>query len=92
MLTVLRKVEDEDIIIINKAKRLEKECQVQPPTLMEEYMSEKDLSISEMQKMLLNRLNITPDEYSNAYIEKHNVNMNRNYLEDNKAKYNKKTF
>ena len=97
-----------------------------------EKMSEKDLSISDMQKMqlelyevnkekwndmepkaakshilfmieeitdvqnyyieVLNRLQITPEEFSNAYIEKHNINMNRNYEKDNKAKYNKKTF
>ena len=41
---------------------------------------------------VLNRLNITPEEFSNAYIEKHNFNMNRNYENDNKEKYNKKTF
>lgn len=41
---------------------------------------------------VLNRLQITPEEFSNAYIEKHNINMNRNYEKDNKAKYNKKTF
>lgn len=41
---------------------------------------------------VLNRLNITPEEFSNAYIEKHNSNMNRNYIKDNEGKYNKKTF
>ena len=41
---------------------------------------------------VLNRLNITPEEYSNAYIEKHNYNMNRNFQKDNEQKYNKKTF
>lgn len=41
---------------------------------------------------VLNRLNITPEEFSNAYIEKHNVNMKRNYEKDNTKKYNKKTF
>ena len=41
---------------------------------------------------ILNRLKITPEEYSNAYIEKHNVNMNRDYEKDNTKKYNKKTF
>lgn len=41
---------------------------------------------------ILNRLKITPEEYSNAYIEKHNINMKRNYEKDNKEKYNKKTF
>ena len=41
---------------------------------------------------VLNRLNITPEEFSKAYIEKHNSNMNRNYSKDNQAKYNKKTF
>ncbi len=41
---------------------------------------------------ILNRLNITPEEYSNAYIEKHNYNMNRNFQKDNEQKYNKKTF
>ncbi len=41
---------------------------------------------------VLNRLKITPKEFSNAYIEKHNINMNRNYIKDNEGKYNKKTF
>ena len=41
---------------------------------------------------VLNRLNITPEEYSNAYIQKHNYNMNRNYEKDNSRKYNNKTF
>ncbi len=41
---------------------------------------------------VLNRLQITPEEYSQAYIEKHNFNINRNYEKDNKEKYNKKTF
>ncbi len=41
---------------------------------------------------VLNRLNITPEEYSNAYIQKHNYNMNRNYEKDNSKKYNNKTF
>ena len=41
---------------------------------------------------VLNRLKITPEEYSKAYIDKHNSNMKRNYEKDNKEKYNKKTF
>ena len=41
---------------------------------------------------VLNRLKITPEEYSTAYIEKHNSNMKRNYEKDNKNKYNQKTF
>ena len=41
---------------------------------------------------VLNRLNITADEFSQSYIEKHNSNMKRNYEKDNKEKYNKKTF
>ena len=41
---------------------------------------------------ILNRLKITLEEYSNAYIEKHNINMKRNYEKDNKEKYNTKTF
>lgn len=41
---------------------------------------------------VLNCLQIAPEEYSNAYIEKHNYNMKRNYIKDNKEKYNKKTF
>lgn len=41
---------------------------------------------------ILNRLEITPEEYSKAYIDKHKVNMRRNYEKDNKEKYNKKTF
>ena len=41
---------------------------------------------------VLNRLKITPEEFSNAYIEKHNINMKRNYEKDNNEKYNNKTF
>jgi len=41
---------------------------------------------------VLNRLEITPEEYSKAYIEKHNSNMKRDYERDNQAKYTKKTF
>lgn len=41
---------------------------------------------------VLNRLNITPEEYSKAYIDKHNSNMKRNYVKDNNEKYNNKTF
>lgn len=41
---------------------------------------------------VLNCLEITPEEYAKAYIEKHNYNMKRNFSEDNAEKYNKKTF
>ncbi len=41
---------------------------------------------------VLNRLEITPEEFSSAYIEKHNINMTRNYKKDNDTKYNKRTF
>ncbi len=37
---------------------------------------------------VLNRLNITSEELSNAYKQKHQTNLNRNYSEDNKKKYN----
>ena len=41
---------------------------------------------------ILNRLKITPEEFSASYIQKHNFNMNRNYKKDNSKKYNTKTF
>lgn len=41
---------------------------------------------------VLNCLKITPEEFSNAYIEKHEHNMKRNYEKENKEKYNNKTF
>ena len=41
---------------------------------------------------VLNRLQITPEEFSKAYIEKHNINMKRNYEKENKEKDNKTTF
>ena len=41
---------------------------------------------------VLNCLKITPEEFLNAYIEKHEHNMKRNYKKDNKEKYNSKTF
>lgn len=36
---------------------------------------------------VLIRLGISSEEISKAYIEKHNTNMNRNFVEDNKRKY-----
>lgn len=39
---------------------------------------------------VLNRLNITPEEFSNAYIKKHNFNMHRDYKSDNAEKYKNK--
>lgn len=41
---------------------------------------------------VLNRLDISSEELSNAYIEKHNINMKRNFERENSEKYNKKTF
>ena len=41
---------------------------------------------------VLNRLEITPAEFSKAYVDKHNINMKRDYVADNKNKYNNKTF
>ena len=41
---------------------------------------------------VLNCLQITPEEYSNAYMEKHNYKMNRNYAKENKEKYKQKTY
>lgn len=41
---------------------------------------------------VLNRLDISAEELSNAYIKKHEYNMNRNYTRDNEEKYNKTTF
>lgn len=41
---------------------------------------------------VLNRLNISAEEISNAYIKKHEYNMNRNYIRDNEQKYNNTTF
>lgn len=37
---------------------------------------------------VLNRLSISPEELSKAYREKYEINMKRNYIEDNKKKYN----
>lgn len=36
---------------------------------------------------VLNRLNISAEEFSKVYLEKYNTNMHRNYEEDNKKKY-----
>ena len=36
---------------------------------------------------VLRRLDITPKELSKAYVNKHENNLNRNYIEDNKKKY-----
>lgn len=41
---------------------------------------------------VIDRLKITPEEFSDAYIRKHNFNMNRNFQTDNLDKYNKTTF
>ncbi len=64
-------------------------------------MEDKDIrarfieEITDVQKYyieVLNRLKITPEEYSKAYIDKHNSNMNRDFEKENTQKYNKKTF
>lgn len=36
---------------------------------------------------VLNRLEITPEEFSKAYVEKHQRNLSRDYVEENKKKY-----
>lgn len=36
---------------------------------------------------VLNRLNISAEEFTKIYIEKYNTNMKRNYEEENKKKY-----
>ena len=41
---------------------------------------------------VLNRLKITPEEFSKAYIDKHNTNMTRDYVADNTNKYNNTAF
>lgn len=41
---------------------------------------------------VLDRLSITPEEFSKAYIQKHEYNMNRDYERENSEKFNKKTF
>ena len=37
---------------------------------------------------VLNRLEISSEELSEAYIKKHKTNLSRNYVEENKSKYN----
>ena len=37
---------------------------------------------------VLNRLKIRPEELSKAYVQKHERNLKRNYVEENKQKYN----
>ncbi len=41
---------------------------------------------------VLNSLNITAEDFSDAYIKKHNSNMKRDYKKDNSIKYQAKTF
>lgn len=36
---------------------------------------------------VLNRLNISAEEFSKVYLEKYNTNLKRNYEEENKKKY-----
>ena len=36
---------------------------------------------------VLRRLDITPGELSEAYVKKHQGNLDRNYIEENKKKY-----
>lgn len=51
--------------------------------------------ITDVQKYyieVLNCLKITPEEFSNAYIEKHRHNMKRDYEKEYKEKYNNKTY
>ena len=37
---------------------------------------------------VLNRLEISSEEISNAYVKKHKTNLNRNFTEERKKKYN----
>ncbi len=37
---------------------------------------------------VLNRLDISAEELSKAYVKKHQTNLKRNYVEDNQKKYN----
>lgn len=37
---------------------------------------------------VLNRLEVSSEELSKAYVKKHNKNMSRDYVEENKKKYN----
>lgn len=36
---------------------------------------------------VMNRLNISAEEFTKIYLEKYNTNLNRNYEEENKKKY-----
>lgn len=36
---------------------------------------------------VMNRLNISAEEFTKVYLEKYNTNLNRNYEEENKKKY-----
>lgn len=64
---------------------------MEKPEVRERFLEE----ITDVQNYyveVLNRLKITPEEFSNAYIEKHNINMKRDFERENKEKYNQKTF
>lgn len=63
---------------------------------IDEIMNEKNVRnhfTEEMSDVLmyyvetLNRLNISAEELSNAYVQKHQKNLNRNFAEERKKKY-----
>ena len=56
------------------------------------YMIEEITDVQNYYIEVLNCLKITPEEFSNAYIEKHRHNMKRDYEKEYKDKYNNKTF
>ena len=51
------------------------------------YMIEEMCDVMMYYVEVLNRLNITEEEFSEAYINKNHINLNRNFEEERKQKY-----
>lgn len=74
-----------ECISIIKKKGIE--AIMQEPTIRERYLEEFS-DVLMYYTEVLNRLKISEEELSSAYVKKYNGNMHRDYSKDNQEKYN----
>ncbi len=73
-----------ECISIIKKKSIE---QIMNDKQIREKFTEEFADVLMYYTEVLNRLNISAEELSEAYVKKHEYDMKRNYTEDNKKKY-----
>ena len=74
-----------ECISIIKKKGIE--AIMQEPTIRERYLEEFS-DVLMYYTEVLNRLKISEEELSDAYVKKYTNNMHRDYIKDNQEKYN----